>query len=61
MTKDIDLTTANWAPVLFVGVMALSMLLYFVRGRKVYDGLVVTVEGLRAERRMQGFRTGEGS
>jgi choline transport protein len=55
MTKDIDVTTANWAPVMFVGVMIISIVLYFVRGRKVYDGPVVTVEGFLAERRLEGF------
>ena len=38
---------------MFVGVMAISMVLFIVRGREVYDGPVVTVEGYEIARRME--------
>lgn len=38
-------TTFNWASVLFVGLMGVSVVLYMVHARKVYDGPVSTVEG----------------
>lgn len=55
MTNQFDVTTFNWAPVMFVGVAVISGVLYIVRGRKVYQGPVVTVEGFMAESRLEGF------
>lgn len=37
----------NWASVMFGGVTALSLLMYYAEGRKVYEGPVVLVEGRR--------------
>jgi len=39
----------NWACVLFVGVMAVSIVFYYVQGRHVYDGPVAKVEGRARE------------
>jgi choline transport protein len=55
MATPVDLESFNWSVVMFVGVMTFSMLLFLVRGRKVYKGPVVTVEGFLAERRLEGF------
>ena len=57
MTYGWDLGAFNWSPVMFVGVVVLSMVVYVVRGRKVYFGPIVTVEGFLAERRLEGFTT----
>jgi choline transport protein len=46
----VELDTVNWAPVMFTGVMVIAMVLFIVRGRKVYQGPVVTVEGYRSAR-----------
>jgi hypothetical protein len=35
--------------------MVISMILFIVRGRKVYDGPVVTVEEYEMARRMEGI------
>jgi choline transport protein len=51
----VALDTMNWSAVMFVGVMLISMVLYLVRGRHLYKGPVVTVEGFIAERRLEGF------
>lgn len=40
-----DASELNWAPVLFGGTLLLSGLWYVVRGRHVYKGPVVLVEG----------------
>jgi choline transport protein len=55
----VELDTVNWAPVMFSGVMVIAMALFFVRGRKVYQGPVVTVEGYRSDmaRRTEGILT----
>ena len=39
----------NWACVLFVGLMAISVLVYVVSARKVYEGPVAKVEGRRMD------------
>jgi choline transport protein len=44
----VELDTVNWSPLMFVAVMVIAMVLYYVRGRKVYHGPVVTVEGYRS-------------
>jgi len=41
----VEAYTFNWAPVLFVGVLVCCMLAYWVKGRKVYVGPVMQVEG----------------
>jgi hypothetical protein len=41
----VDATTFNWSVVIFVGIMILTAITYFVKGRKVYVGPVTTVEG----------------
>lgn len=40
----VSLTTFNWAPVMFGGVILLALIYYIVHARKVYDGPVVYVE-----------------
>lgn len=45
MNREVTDETLNWAPVLFVGVMGSSGLLYWLVARKVYEGPVVKVEG----------------
>jgi choline transport protein len=44
-SHDVNALNFNWACVLFVGLMGLSVLLYTVHARKVYEGPVVKVEG----------------
>ena len=44
-TTPVDLESFNWSIVLFTGVAALSLIMYWVQGRRVYDGPVVLVEG----------------
>jgi choline transport protein len=46
-TTPVDLDTVNWSPVMFVGVMVIAMVLFVFRGRKVYQGPVVTVENYK--------------
>lgn len=41
----VDLTTFNWSIVMFVGIFILSVVYYFLHGRKVYVGPVTSVEG----------------
>lgn len=45
----VDTKTANWAPVVWVTVLALSAGIYVVHGRRHYTPPVVFVEGKRAE------------
>ncbi|KAE8418078.1 amino acid transporter [Aspergillus pseudocaelatus] len=45
VNREVTTETLNWAPVLFVGVMGLSGVLYWLVARKVYEGPVVKVEG----------------
>ncbi|KNG84805.1 amino acid transporter [Aspergillus nomiae NRRL 13137] len=45
VNREVTAETLNWAPVLFVGVMGLSAVLYWLVARKVYEGPVVKVEG----------------
>ncbi|KOC11929.1 amino acid transporter [Aspergillus flavus AF70] len=45
VNREVTAETLNWAPVLFVGVMGSSGLLYWLVARKVYEGPVVKVEG----------------
>ena len=40
-------STANWAPVLWVGVIVLAVAVYLVHGRKAYTPPVAFVEGRR--------------
>ncbi len=44
----VNLGSANWAPLVWVGVMALSALFYFVYGNKHYTAPVEFVEGRKA-------------
>lgn len=44
---NVDVETFNWAIVIFLGVAVVSLVLYAVKGRKVYVGPVVDVEGRR--------------
>lgn len=46
-STPVDLETFNWAVVMFLGVFVVCMIYYFVRGRQVYKGPVVLVEGRR--------------
>lgn len=41
--------TMNWAVVMFGAGMFLSVVVYFVRGRKLYDGPVATCDGRRVD------------
>ena len=43
----VTLTTANWAPAVWVGVLLLAVVIYFVHGKKHYTAPVVFVEGKR--------------
>ena len=45
----VDASSFNWAVVMFMGVIAMSLGLYWVRGRKVYRGPVVLVRKRREE------------
>ncbi|KAE8140473.1 amino acid transporter [Aspergillus pseudotamarii] len=47
VNRQVTAETLNWAPVLFVGVMGISGVLYWLVARKVYEGPVVKVEGLK--------------
>ncbi|KAB8229631.1 amino acid permease-domain-containing protein [Aspergillus alliaceus] len=42
---DASAVNFNWAPVLFVGVMGASTVVYWLHARKVYEGTVAIVEG----------------
>jgi amino acid transporter len=48
-STPVDLQSFNWAVVMFVGVAAISVVDYWVRGRKIFTGPVVLVEGWRTE------------
>ncbi len=43
----VTLQNFNWAVAMFVGIFFLCIIFYFVRGRKVYVGPVMSVEGMR--------------
>ncbi|OCL03636.1 amino acid transporter [Glonium stellatum] len=45
----VDKTSFNWAVVMFAGVAIISMAYYFLRGRHVYRGPVVLVEGWKGQ------------
>ncbi|KAK4210261.1 amino acid transporter [Rhypophila decipiens] len=45
----VTLESFNWASVMFVGVSALSLVDYVLRGRRHYSGPVVLVEGYKAQ------------
>ena len=44
----VDLASANWAPVVWVGVMIVAVVVYFVYGKKHYTAPVEFVEGRKA-------------
>jgi amino acid transporter len=46
-TVPVTLDTFNWSVVLFVGVFVICLLMYVVRGRKVYNGPVSEVKSAR--------------
>jgi choline transport protein len=48
-STPVDLLIFNWAVVMFVGVAAISVVDYWVRGRKIFTGPVVLVEGWRMD------------
>lgn len=43
----VDTTSANWAPAVWAGVLVLSILTYFIHGKKHFTAPVVFVEGKR--------------
>ena len=43
----VDAEAFNWSVAIFLVVAVLSLVMYFVSGRKIYTGPVVTVEGRR--------------
>lgn len=45
----VDLSTANWAPLVWVGVIIISVVFYAVYGKRHYTAPVEFVEGKRAE------------
>lgn len=45
----VDLQSFNWAVVMFVGLSVISIVFYFFKGRHVYKGPVVLVEGWRSQ------------
>lgn len=50
-SHDINVLNFNWACVLFVGFMAISLILYLARGRYVYEGPVVKTQRMDAQAR----------
>lgn len=46
-TTPVDLESFNWSVVLFMGVLVASLVMYVLKGRKVYVG---PVEGIRTHR-----------
>lgn len=48
-STPVFLNNFNWAVVMFGAVSILSVVFYFVKGRKVYKGPVVLVEGWRSQ------------
>jgi amino acid transporter len=46
-TTPVDLESFNWSVVLFLGVLAICLVMYVVKGRNVYNG---PVTGIRAHR-----------
>lgn len=44
----VTLMTANWAPLVWIGVMGFAGVVYMVHGKKYYTAPVVFVEGKRA-------------
>ncbi|RDW84572.1 hypothetical protein BP6252_02162 [Coleophoma cylindrospora] len=47
VSVPVDTSTANWAPAVWAGVIALALVVYIVHGRKRYTPPVVFVEGHR--------------
>lgn len=45
VAMPVDLSSANWAPVVWVGIIALSFAVYLLHGRRVYTPPVDFVEG----------------
>ena len=45
----VDLTTANWAPVVWAGVIVIALVVYFLHGKRHYTPPVDFVEGRRKE------------
>jgi len=43
-TVPVDASSFNWSVVIFVAVFILSLVMYYVEGRKIYDGPVVLVD-----------------
>jgi hypothetical protein len=54
-TLPVDTSTANWAPAVWVGVIALSWVTYILHGKKHFTPPIVFVEG----KRTGGFQTSE--
>jgi choline transport protein len=48
-STPVELTSFNWAVVMFIGTTLIAMLDYVVRGRKQYKGPVVLVEGWKGQ------------
>jgi choline transport protein len=48
VTLPVDTGNANWAPIVWVGVIILSVGIYFLHGKKYYTPPVIFVEGKRA-------------
>jgi len=49
VTRQVDGESMNYAVVIFAGVTALALGMFWFRGRKVYKGPVVQVEGFRKD------------
>ena len=47
-TLPVDTSTANWAPAVWAGVIFLSIVSYFLHGKRHYTPPVVFVDGVRA-------------
>lgn len=45
----VDANNFNWSVVLFLGVLGISLVMYVVRGRKVYNGPVTIVRATRVD------------
>lgn len=45
----VDAASANWGPAIWGGVLGIALVSYLVQGRKIYEGPVVFIEGVRKE------------
>lgn len=46
-TVPVTLQTMNWSVVLYIGVLVISLIMYVIQGRKVYNGPVTDIKAAR--------------